>query len=202
VKSHVLAARVAAAGDPSIVAAIKAELECEDKKVRNVAVKTLSHLAGYRPEWLMGELDFFLGLLENEENTWKWAAMDVVGHLAELDGGKKIGEVVIEMFIASLKDSSMVTATHGVDNVVRVALTRTDFHSQALAELFQVESIPRRADCREVLLGKVADGLGRLLSLLSDVNHAAALTFLSHLSMRDGRAGSKAAKIISKQDRS
>ena len=201
VKSHVLAARLASHGDSSVVAAIKAELAGEDKKVRNVAVKTLGHLAGHRPEWLVGELDFFLAMLNSDENIWKWAAMDVVGHLAGLDGGKKIGDGVIKVLTAGLHDEAMVTAAHGIDNLVRIAMMRTAFHSQALAELFRVESIPRRASCREVLLGKVADGLGRLLPSLSAVNHAATLTFLNRLARSDGRAGSKAAKIIRKLDR-
>ena len=188
VKSHVLAARFAAAGDPSIVGGIKAELQCEDTKIRNVAVKTLSHLAGHRPQWLLGELDSFLGLLTSEENIWKWAAMDVAGHLAGVDEERKIGDAVIKVLIAALEDESMVTAAHGVDNLVRIARVRPNFHSQALAELFRVESIPRRA-------------AGRLLPSLSAVNHAAALTFLNRLAMSDGRAGVKATKIIGKLDR-
>ena len=122
--------------------------------------------------------------------------MDVVGHLASVAADGKIDQGVLDCLSASLEDESMVTAAHGVDNLSRIALAKPGLRSLALAELFRVESIPRAADCREVLLGKVADGLGRLLPHLSRANGAEALRFLERLAASDGRPGIKAGKIL------
>ncbi len=200
-KSNRLAYRLADEGDPAVVEAILAERDVEDPKVRNATWKVLSHLAARRPEWFQERLAFFLDHLNDERNVVKWAAMDVAGYLVGLDGGNLINDDVVAVMVDALSAETMVTAAHGIDNLVRIGLAQPTRHSECLAELFRVESIPRAADCREVLLGKVADGLGKLLPHLSEVNRAAAMTFLNRLALSDGRDGHKALKIIRRQSR-
>jgi HEAT repeat protein len=198
-KSHWLASKFAKAGEVSIVAAIREELGAEDNKVRSAAAKTLSHLAGHRPEWFQDNLSTYLKDLESDQTIMRWAAMDIAGHLVATDSKGQIDETVLNVLIAALADESMVTAAHGIDNLARLGNARPEWHSKILAELFRVETTHRAANCREVLLSKVADGLGSLLPKLSEVNRAAVLTFLNRLAMSDGRDGKKAAKILKRQ---
>lgn len=195
-KSHWMASKFATEGEGSIVAAIREELEAEDTKVKNAAAKTLSHLAGRRPEWFRDDIDHYLGNLRSERNILRWAAMDIAGHLVASDTEGKIGEDVLDVMVEALSDESMVTAGHGIDNLARIGVARSGWQSQILAELFRVESIPRAANCREVLLGKVADALGNLLPTVSEVNRAAVVTFLNRLAMSDGQDGKKAIKAL------
>ena len=195
-KSHWMASKFAKAEESSIIAAIQQELGSADNKVRSAAAKTLSHLAGHRPEWFQDELGSYLTHLQSDQTILRWAAMDIAGHLIANDTTGLIDESVLDLLIAAVGDDSMVTATHGIDNLARFGNARPNWHSQILAELFRVETIPRAANCREVLLGKVADALGRLLPNLSEVNRAAVITFLNRLAMSDGRDGKKAAKVL------
>ncbi len=55
-KSHWMASKFAKAGESSIIAAIQEELDSEDNKIRSAAAKTLSHLAGHRPDWFQEDL--------------------------------------------------------------------------------------------------------------------------------------------------
>ena len=195
-KSHWLASTFAKAGDRSVVAAIQEELELSDNKLRSAAAKTLSHLAGHRPEWFQDDLGRYLTHLQSNQNIMRWASMDIAGHLIATDTNGQIDESVLKVLFDALDDESMVTAAHGIDNLARFGLARPAWHSQILAELFRVETTHRAANCREVLLGKVADALGNLLPHLSEVNRSAVITFLNRLSMSDGRDGRKAAKIL------
>ena len=126
----------------------------------------------------------------------RWAAMDIAGHLVATDTTGQIEEAALNLLIAAAADDSMVTAAHGIDNLARFGSARPAWHSQILAELFRVETTHRPANCREVLLSKVADALGTLLPGPSEVNRAAVITFLNRLAMNDGRDGKKASKIL------
>ena len=195
-KSHWMASKFANAEDPSIILAIKAELDSEETKVKNTALKTLSHLAALRPEWFRDDLDFFLRGIDSKKSVERWAAMDAAGNLIGVDAEGKIDESILGKLVAALEDESMVTAAHAVDNLARIAAKRTDWQSQILAELFRVETIPRDANCREVLLSKVATAMGPLIPALSEVNRSAVVRFLNRLALSDGRDGQKAAKVL------
>lgn len=125
--------------------------------------------------------------------------MDSASHLVATDSKGEIDESVLDVLIAAVADDSMVTAAHGIDNLARLGNARPAWHSKILAELFRVETTHRAANCRVVLLSKVADALGSLLPKLSEVNRAAVITFLNRLAMCDGRDGKKATKILRRQ---
>ena len=125
--------------------------------------------------------------------------MDSASHLVATDSKGEIDESVLDVLIAAVADDSMVTAAHGIDNLARLGNARPTWHSKILAELFRVETTQRAANCRVVLLSKVADALGSLLPKLSEVNRAAVITFLNRLAMCDGRDGKKATKILRRQ---
>ena len=195
-KSHWMASRLAANGDPSVVDAILAELESSETKVKNAAAKTLSHLASHCPDWFVAHRDFFLLGIESPHNILRWACMDIAGHLALHDPQYLPSRRIIQGFFTSLEDESMVTAAHGIDNLARFGIADPQLHSEILAHLFRVENIPRISDCRTILLGKVADALSSLFPHLSEVNRAATIRFLNRLAMSDLLDGKKAAKAL------
>ena len=49
-KPHQLAAKCYENGRAGVVSQMREEMDSEDKRVRNFAVKTLSHLAGHQPQ--------------------------------------------------------------------------------------------------------------------------------------------------------
>lgn len=184
------------AGDPGLVRSIKEACGDEDKKVRNTAIKVLSLVAAEQPEWLSAEVAFFRSHLTSEQRIFRWAAMDALGHLAAAGCPGVGGKADLEAFEAALPDASMVTAAHGVANLLRVAAGHPRRQVAILATLRGIGSYPREADCREVLKGKVVDGIGDLGGALTEKGRADSAAWLREVANEDGRAGQKARRAL------
>lgn len=203
--ARALARAMDAVGDSAVIEAIMKEHadEAAPKKVRNAAIKTVSILAQHRPSWVVGHLDDFIGRLDDEANIIRWTAMDVVGAVAVVDGesgpSHSIRRPVVHSLERALEDVSMVTASHAVENLARIAVARKRYRASIVAALLRVETFPREEACREVLLGKVVEALesiGPTGLSTSDRKQIEGLFNRLVASGPEGRAGKKATRAL------
>lgn len=80
--------------------------------------------------------------------------MDILANLSAVDSQEKI-EGIFEKFYEFLSDESMITAGHVVDNSWKIVRVKPGCQNRITSKLLELEEIPRDAECRTILLGKV-----------------------------------------------
>lgn len=138
------------------------ELLCElldgvssrDAKVKFRSAKLLRKVSELHPEKLYSKWEFFVKLLDSENNILKWNAMDIIANLTKADSQDKFKKL-FGKFYRCLTEGSLITAGHVIDNSGRIALAKPELQDRITEELLKVEavSVPTE-ECRNILIGK------------------------------------------------
>ncbi len=123
-------------------------------RARFKSAKILRIISEKKPKMLYRRMDFFVSLLDSENNILKWIAIDVLANLTPADSNNKF-EKVFRKYYDYLTDESMVTAAHVIDNSGKIAQSKPHLQRRITTELLKVESIPREQECKNILLGRV-----------------------------------------------
>ena len=123
-------------------------------RIRFASAKILRMISEKNPEILYPNMDFFVNLLDSENNILKWNAMDIITNLTVIDTDNKFNRL-FKKFYGYLRDGSLITAGHVVDNSGKIALAKPEFQDEITKELLNVEEIPLPTEeCRNILIGK------------------------------------------------
>lgn len=126
-------------------------------RVRFGSMKALRILSEKDPEMLYSRMDFFVCLLDGENNILKWNAMDVVANLVLADSKNEFDKI-FEKFFDLLSDESLITAGHVVDNSGKIARAKPHLTRRITSELLKVEKFHVKLgftqECKNILLGK------------------------------------------------
>ncbi len=137
-------------------------------RTRFASAKILRMISEKNPEILYPSIDFFVNLLDSENNILKWNAMDIIANLTVIDTGNKFNKL-FGKFYCHLYDGSLITAGHVVDNSGKIALTKPEFQDQITKELLKVEKIPLATqECRNILIGKTIKTFGIYCDKIKD----------------------------------
>jgi len=131
------------------------DLSSEDPKVKYACSKNLLLTAKDNPNKLYPYIDFFVKLIENENNILKWTAIDIIGFLSKVDKGKKIDKLIDKLF-SLLNTGKMITANHAIKALGNIALTKPEYQEIITNELLKVEQYNYDTDeCRNIAIGNV-----------------------------------------------
>lgn len=123
-------------------------------RTRFASAKILRMISDKNPEILYPSMDFFVNLLDSENNILKWNAMDIIANLTVIDSENKFNRLS-KRFYGFLYDGSLITAGHVVDNSGKIALAKPELQDEITKELLKVEKIPLPTEeCRNILIGK------------------------------------------------
>jgi hypothetical protein len=131
------------------------------KRVKNAAAKTVRILSESDPELLAPHTERFEELMGGDDTIVKWIAVDVIGNLAAVDPDLRIRSGTLRSLYTMLGDDSMVTASHAIDSLGKIAEGHPRLRRRITGELARVEDVRRSADCRNILLGRVLQSYGR-----------------------------------------
>lgn len=127
----------------------------KNPRVKFNSAKVLRIISEKDPQKLYLKIDFFINLLDSENNIIKWIAIDVIANLTSVDSKKRFDEI-FRKFYDLLSDESMVTAGHVIDNSGKIARAKPYLRDRITRELLEVEKIQcKTSECRNILLGKV-----------------------------------------------
>jgi hypothetical protein len=144
------------------------ELSSKDPKVKYAAAKRLAVLAELNPGKLYPRRDFFIGMLDHENQILKWTAIDIVGRLAESGKMKNIERILKRLF-AFLNAGKLITAGHAVQALAGIAAARPKTQGRITRELLKVERFQYdTAECRNIAIGIVIEAIGPLFAELKD----------------------------------
>jgi len=123
-------------------------------RIRFASAKILRMISEKNPEILYPSMDFFVNLLDSENNILRWNAMDIIANLTVIDTDNRFN-TLFRKFYVYLLDGNLITAGHVVDNSGKIALAKPEFQDEITKELLKVEKIPLPTEeCRKILIGK------------------------------------------------
>jgi hypothetical protein len=114
-------------------------------------------------------MDFFIDLLDIDNNIIKWNVIDVIGNLTRVDKDNKF-ENVFKKFYGLLPDESMVSAAHVIDNSGKIAIAKPHLTQKITIELLNIENIPRNQECKDILMGKAIQAFGKYFDQIDNKN--------------------------------
>jgi len=126
-------------------------------RVRFGSAKVLRIISERGPESLYSYWEFFVRLLDSENNILKWNAMDIISNLTRVDSDCRF-EGLFKKFYGYLYEGSLITAGHVVDNSGTIALAKPGLWAKITNELLKTEEVPLPTEeCRNILIGKVLE---------------------------------------------
>jgi len=153
-----------AVNNSDFLAEILNGISSETPRVKFNCAKILRIVSGKDPQKLYSQFDFFVNLLDSENNIIKWNAMDVMADLTTVDSQKRFDKI-FRKYYNLLSDASMITAGHVIDNSGKIARAKPYLQDRITKELLRVEKIQyKTSECRNILLGKVILSFNQYIS--------------------------------------
>lgn len=144
------------------------DLSSKDSKVKYGCAKNLLAIAKNSPDELYPYIDYFVKLLDDENQILKWTAIDIIGHLSKVDKEKKVDQMMGRLF-KLLNTGKMITAGHAIASLAEVALAKPEYQKEITDEFLEVEHYTYDTDeCHNIALGKVIIAISSYFDRLKD----------------------------------
>jgi len=139
--------------DSSLLLEIFNGISSSNPKLKFKSAKTLSIISKKNPQKLYSKIDFFIDLLDSENNIIKWNAIDVIANLTSVDIDRRF-EGIFDKFYGLLQQGSLITAGHVVSNSGKIVNAKPSLESKVTTELLKVEKVRLPTEeCRNILVG-------------------------------------------------
>ncbi|MCX6751715.1 MAG: hypothetical protein NT161_03070 [Candidatus Nomurabacteria bacterium] len=133
----------------------------DDPKVKYGSAKKAIAISKKYPVGLYQNFDFFVKLLDSENQIIKWTAIRVIGYLSRVDK-KKTVDKLLPRLIKFLNGGKMITANNTILCLSEIATHKPEYQNRIISELLKVENYNyETAECRNVALGKAILALGK-----------------------------------------
>ncbi len=143
-------------------------LSSVNARVKFKSAKVLSLISQVHPKLIYPHFDYFAKLLGHENNIIKWNAIKVIGNLAAVDYKNKFNKI-FSRFYGLLKEGSLITAAHVVDNSAKIARANTKLINRITDELIKVGKIHLpTGECRNILKAKTIEAFSRYAAQIKD----------------------------------
>ncbi len=140
--------------NPDLLLQLLDGISSANARTRFASAKILRRISEKNPEILYPSMDFFVDLLDSDNNILMWNAMDIIANLTMIDTDNRFNKL-FGKFYGHLYDGGLITAGHIVDNSGKIALAKPEFQDEITQELLKVEKIPLPTqECRNILIGK------------------------------------------------
>jgi hypothetical protein len=162
---------------PDLISTIIEGTTSTKGKVKFGSTKVLRLISEREPKILYPHMDFFIELLDSDNNILKWNAQDIIANLTEVDTDNKFDEI-FQKYYDFISDDVMITAGHVVDNSGKIAITKRHFQDKITKHLFTVEKTPRNQECKNILLGKAILSFGKYFDQMDEKSQDKIVSFV------------------------
>jgi hypothetical protein len=143
-------------------------LESPRASVKYKAIKVLREVSRKYPASLYPHFDFFVRLLDNQNNIFKWNAIDIVGELTAADKDDKFTPL-FEKYYGLLKQGSLITSNHVAETSPVIVKNKPWLEGKITTELLAVEQLPLPTEeCRDIFYGKVIAAFSEYAAISSE----------------------------------
>jgi len=184
--------------NPDLLQDILPGIFSEKARVKFPIAKILRTISEKEPGLLYPRFDFFIDLLDSDNNIIKWNAMDIIANLTAADEDNKFDRI-FERYFSLLNDGSLITAGHVVDNSAKIAAAKPERREQIEALVLTVEEVPLpTSECRNILAGKAILAFDQWFDVVEDKE---AVVGFVHRQLNSSRNATKnkAAKFLKRR---
>jgi hypothetical protein len=181
--------------NPSVLRDILKCAGSEKKRIKNASAKCLREISRIAPEKLYSNFDYFVRLINSDDNILKWNAVYILGDLTDVDKGNKFNLKVLEQYLGLLYDKSMITAANTFRTLGKIALNKPHFRKKITSALLNVEFLPFSSECRNILAGTAIQAFELYIDELKDKKEIL-LFAQKHLKNRRNGTRKKAERFI------
>ncbi|KKT53702.1 MAG: hypothetical protein UW45_C0029G0011 [Parcubacteria group bacterium GW2011_GWC2_44_22] len=159
---------------PALLPELLVGLDNETGRIKLRAAKVLKIISEKNPATLYPNWEFFVNLLDSENNILRWIAIDVLANLTAIDHENKF-ERIFPKFFGLMSLGSLITAAHVVDNSACIIKNKPQFENQITDILLQVDKVKLpTAECRNILIGKAIEAFEQYFDQLERKDEARA----------------------------
>jgi len=153
--------------NPDLLPKIYKGISSPNTNIKFGCAKILKLVSAEKPETLYPKMDFFINLLDINNNIIKWNVMDVIGNLTKVDKDRRFDKS-FQKYYDLLSDKSIVSAAHVIDNSGKIALAKPHLTQKITTELLKIENIPRSQECKNILMGKAILAFGKYFNQIDN----------------------------------
>jgi len=126
----------------------------DNPKTKYGSAKKAIAVSKENPAALYPSFDFFVKLLNNENQIIKWTAIQIIGYLSRVDKKKKVDKLLPRL-IGFLNCGKMITANNAILALSEVASHKPEYQNRIIIELLKVENYNYETEeCKNIVLGK------------------------------------------------
>lgn len=166
--------------------------------VKYGSTKILRLISEKDPKVLYSKMDFFIKMMESENQILKWNGMDIVANLLVVDSNKKFDKI-FDKYYRLLSDEVMITAGHVIDNSGKIVMAKPYFNDKITNRLLKVEKISRDQECQNILLGKTILAFNSYFDQIKEANKTKVISFVRRQLNNTRPATRKKAEIFLKK---
>jgi hypothetical protein len=136
-------------------------LNSKTARVKYKCAKILRYISQKKPEMLYPRFDYFVSLLDTQNQILKWNAIDIIANLNCVDSDRRFEKVFLK-FYNKLKEGSLITSGHIIESSANIIKARPELKGKITEILLQQDDLPLPTEeCRSIIGGKT-------IKLLSD----------------------------------
>jgi len=165
------------------------------------STKILRLISEKDPKVLYPKMDFFIKMMDSENQILKWNGMDIVANLLVVDSKKKFDKI-FDKYYSLLSDEVMITAGHVIDNSGKIVMAKPNFKDKITQHLLEVEKVSRNQECQNILIGKTILALSSYFDQMKDNDKTKVISFVrKHLNNTRPATRKKAERFLDKVQR-
>ncbi len=148
-------------------------LQTEKSSKKFAYEKALRRVSEKQPDLIYPYFDFFVDLLDSDNNFMKWGAIITIGNLAAVDTRKKF-EAIFKKYYAPISGPALVTAANIIGSSAAIARAKPALVDSIAREILRVEKAKflrkgsSSPECRNVAIGQAIDSLYGFFDGVSD----------------------------------
>jgi hypothetical protein len=155
---------------PSVISKLLPLLEQNDKLLKNALIKTFSIVSKKSPGSLYNHFPFFSDQMLSNDKIIQWNAIDIVANMAVVDEMDYFDQSLLQRFLILLEDDSMITASHSVESLWKIAKSKRWTQNTIAEHLIKIDKIKRNPECANILTGKAIQTFSRILPEMQNKN--------------------------------
>jgi len=154
--------------NPEALLSLFEGINSDKAAVRYGCEKTLRFISEKNPELVYPHFDFFVKLLDSENNFLKWGAIIIIANLTKVDKENRF-ENIFDKYFSPISGPVMITAGNTMASAARIALYKPHLIERITKEILKVEKAKyRTVECVNVACGHAIDSFNQFYEKIND----------------------------------
>jgi hypothetical protein len=156
--------------NPELLLEVFQGLNADKARIKYGSEKVLRLISERKPEILYPHFDFFVSLLDSDNNFLKWGAIITIANLTTVDSEDKF-EAIFDKYFAPIPGPELIPDGNVIENAAKIALAKPELTDRIVKEILKVEKAKYQTEeCRNVALGHAINSFSQFLTRLETKN--------------------------------